>query len=512
MSSEALDEIIAGLKEGKDITSLKKGAAKKHGLPKIPTNPEILAAASRKDRRLLVPLLRKKPVRTLSGIAVVAVMARPHPCPGRCLYCPQGEGFPKSYTGREPAAMRAKRSNFDPYLQVTDRLTQLKQIGHSVDKAELIIMGGTFNAQQREYQEWFVKRCLEAMNNFGQRKEGSSQNAQRLNEKATVRNVGITLETRPDYCKEENVDEMLKLGVTRVELGVQSIVEGVYKKVERGHTLGDVSEATRIARDAGLKVGYHMMPGLFAGYEEDLRQFRELFSNPSYKPDFLKIYPTLVIKGTGIYEMWRRGEYEPYGDEEALELLVEIKKLLPKWTRTMRIQRDIPSCLIEAGVKKGDLGAKVYRRVRDCKCIRCREAGHKGCADAVNWDEMRILDEKYNASGGEEHFISAEDTGRDVLLAYLRLRFPSPETHRRELTGSAVVRELRVLGRALPLGARDDREEQHQGMGKELLAKAEETASAAGYTRLLITSAIGTREYYRKLRYRKIGPYMGKEL
>lgn len=517
MSSRALEEIIEGLKAGKEITSIKKAVAKKYGLSRIPTNPQILAAAGQKDRLFLEPLLRKKPVRTISGIVVIAVMARPYPCPGGCIYCPQGAGFPKSYTGYEPAAMRAKRSNFDPYLQVADRLNQLKQIGHAVDKAELIIMGGTFNAQPREYQEWFVTRCLGAMNDFGQvEKQGTRtlQDAQSHNEKAQVRNVGITLETRPDYSKEEHVDEMLRLGVTRVELGVQSIVKGVYEKVGRGHSIKDVMDATRIARDAGLKVGYHMMPGLFTCYEEDLGQFRDLFSNPDYKPDFLKIYPTLVIKGTKLYELWKRGEYAPYSDAEALELLVEIKKLLPKWTRVMRIQRDIPSYLIEAGVKKGDLGAKVYTRVRGaCRCIRCREAGHKHREGiSIDWERVKILDEAYEASGGVEHFISAEDLVSDVLIAYLRLRFPSAKAHRREVNNSALVRELRVLGRALSLGVRDAREKQHRGLGRALLMRAEETAAAEGFNKLLITSAIGTREYYKKLGYRIVGPYMGKSL
>ncbi len=515
MSSKALEEIIAGLKDGKEIAPLKKAVAKKYGLSNVPTNPQILAAAEQKDLPLLEPLLRKKPVRTISGIAVVAVMARPYPCPGACIYCPQGEGFPKSYTGREPAAMRAKRSNFEPYLQVEGRLNQLKQIGHAVDKAELIIMGGTFNAQPREYQEWFVTRCLEAMNDFGCVQGGSQhlQDAQNRNEEAQVRNVGITLETRPDYCKEGHVDEMLRLGVTRVELGVQSIVEGVYEKVGRGHTTEDVADATRIARDAGLKVGYHMMPGLFTSYEEDLGQFRELFGNPNYKPDFLKIYPTLVIKGTMLYELWKRGEYAPYSDSEALELLIEIKRLLPKWTRVMRIQRDIPSYLIEAGVKKGDIGARVYTRVRNCRCIRCREAGHKHRAGiSVDWELVKILTEAYEASGGTEHFISIEDPLSDVLIAYLRLRFPSAKSHRGEANNSALVRELRVLGRALGLGVRDAQEKQHRGLGRTLLARAEETAAAAGYKQLLITSAIGTREYYRKLGYRRLGPYMRKSL
>jgi elongator complex protein 3 len=510
----ALRDIVREILQGGDVARVKKDVARRYGLPRMPGNPEILGAAGGR-RRQLEPLLRKKPVRTLSGIAVVAVMARPYPCPGECIYCPQGEDAPKSYTGLEPAAMRAMRLGYDPFLQVRDRLTQLYQTGHSVDKAELIVMGGTFNSQPRGYRRWFLRRCLDAMNSFDDRVEesGSLEEAQRRNEMARVRNVGITLETRPDYCREEHIDEMLMLGVTRVELGVQSIKEGVYHRVKRGHTLGDVAKATQLLRDAGLKVGYHMMPGLFASPEEDLEQFRRLFSDPDYRPDFLKIYPALVLRGTGLYDLWRRGEYTPLDDGEALKLIVEIKRLLPKWVRVMRIQRDIPSQLIEAGVRKSDLGARVYSLVEgECRCIRCREAGHRMRRGVqVDWGSVEVLWESYEAASGVEHFISAEDVDHDILLGYLRLRFPSPEAHRGEVDGeTALVRELRVLGRALPLGLRSGEGEQHRGLGRMLLEEAEEKARENGYRRLLVTSAIGTRDYYRGLGYARLGPYMVK--
>ncbi len=513
---KALHDMIDGILAGEDVARVKKNVAGKYGLSRIPANPEILAAAGSR-RSILEPLLRKKPVRTLSGIAVVAVMARPYRCPGECIYCPQGEDAPKSYTGLEPAAMRARRLGYDPFMQVTDRLNQLSQTGHSVDKAELIVMGGTFNAQPRSYRRWFLRRCLDAMNSFGALEEdsGSLETAQLRNEHARVRNVGITFETRPDYATEEHIDEMLELGVTRVELGVQSIIDGVYEKVKRGHTVRDVARATQLLKDAGLKVGYHMMPGLFAGQQEDLEQFRRLFSSPDFRPDFLKIYPALVLKGTGLHNLWRRGEYTPLGDEDALSLIVEIKRILPKWVRVMRIQRDIPSQLIEAGVKKSDLGARVYSVVgEECRCIRCREAGHRiRRGGEVNWDRVEVLDEVYEAASGEEHFISAEDVENDILLAYLRLRFPSYMAHREEVDGNtALVRELRVLGRALPLGVRARYEEQHRGLGRKLLHLAEETAEEKGCRRIMVTSAIGTRDYYRRLGYTKHGPYMGKDL
>lgn len=504
---EIIDEIKSSLPNRKELNRIKTKVAGKYGLRKIPTNAEILSMVEPSDLPILGPLLQKKPIRTISGIAIVAVMARPHPCPGECVYCPVGENAPQSYTGEEPAALRAKRANFDPYVQVTDRLSQLVQIGHPVDKVELIIMGGTFNAQPPDYQEWFVKRSFEAMNDFGLEKSIETKNlkeAQKRNETAGVRNVGMTFETRPDFARVGHVDRMLEYGVTRVELGVQTLRDSVYEKVNRGHTVEEVASATRILRDAGLKVGYHMMPGLFSDVDTDLEMFRTLFDDERFKPDFLKIYPTLVIEGTGLYELWKKGEYRPYNDEEAIELVCKIKKIMPKWTRTMRIQRDIPKGLIVAGVKRGDIGAIVNEKLDgDCRCIRCRDVGHlvyRG--KPIDEKNIEILQEKYDASGGIEYFISAEDVKNDALIAYLRLR----------LAKRAVVRELRVLGPMVPLGGRTEKAEQHKGWGSALLEKAEEISIKDRRASILVTSAIGTREYYKRQGYRKHGPYMEKPL
>ncbi len=357
------------------------------------------------------------------------------------------------------------------------------------------------------------------MNNFPSPGAGNGvtlEQAQKLNEKAKVRNVGMTLETRPDFAKREHVDTMLELGVTRVELGVQTLSDEVYKKINRGHNVADVVEATQVLKDAGLKVCYHMMPGLFSSFEEDLRMFRELFSDARFKPDMLKIYPALVVKGTGLYELWKQGEFTPYNDEEALALISEMKKMLPQWVRTMRIQRDIPAQLIEAGVRKGDLGELVYRRLKEqnarCRCIRCRDVGHRTYREGIEIKEgeIEIKHESYRASNGEEHFLSAEHEASDSLIAYLRLRFPSESAYRDEVKDAALVRELRVLGQSVPVGARSELAEQHRGWGETLLKRAEELAVRRGFKRILITSAIGTREYYRRFGYSKTGPYMGK--
>jgi elongator complex protein 3 len=504
---EIIDEIKSTLPERKELNRIKIKVAKKYALEKIPTNADILALVEEEDLPILGPLLQKKPIRTMSGIAIVAVMARPHPCPGECIYCPVGENAPQSYTGEEPAALRAKRADFDPYTQVFDRLSQLSQIGHPVDKVELIVMGGTFNAQPHDYQEWFVKRCFDAMNDFGERKSEEAKNleeAQKRNETAMVRNVGMTFETRPDFVDTENIDRMLGYGVTRVELGVQTLDDSIYEKVSRGHTIEDVVNATEMLRDVGLKVGYHMMPGLFSDIDADLEMFRTLFDDERFKPDFLKIYPTLVIKGTGLYDLWKKGEYEPYVDDEAVELICRIKKIMPPWVRTMRIQRDIPKRLIEAGVKRGDIGAIVNEKLkRGCRCIRCRDVGHlvyKG--QEIDEKNIEIKTEEYGAGGGIEYFISAEDVKNDALIAYLRLRVGE----------RAIVRELRVLGPMVSLGDRKEEGKQHRGWGSALLQKAEKITKDEKIEKILITSAIGTREYYARHGYEKHGPYMEKPL
>ncbi|WP_456474763.1 tRNA uridine(34) 5-carboxymethylaminomethyl modification radical SAM/GNAT enzyme Elp3, partial [Candidatus Pyrohabitans sp.] len=462
MEAKAARRIIARLLEAKpsrgEVQRIKAQVARELKLSRLPSNAEILGYASEAEREVLLPLLKRKPVRTLSGIAVVAVMSKPAPCPGECIYCPRGEDAPQSYTGYEPAALRARACNYDAFTQVYSRLEQLSAIGHSVAKVELIVMGGTFPALPREYQHEFVKDCIDAMNSFpnARIRSASFEEAARRNETARVRNVGITFETRPDYCTQEHVDEMLNLGVTRVELGVQTLSDEVYRKVRRGHSVGDVIEATRVLKDAGIKVGYHMMPGLFSSFEEDLEMFRELFSNPSYRPDTLKIYPTLVVAGTELHDMWRRGEFRPYSDEEAAQLIAEVKRLLPHWVRTMRIQRDIPAQLIVAGVRHGNLAEMVQLKLEEmgarCECIRCRDAGHLAYKAGVEIREenLSLEVESYDASLGEEHFLSIVDKESDALVAYLRLRFPSELAHRSEVRGSAIVRELRVLGEALP--------------------------------------------------------------
>jgi elongator complex protein 3 len=506
-----------------DVNRAKMQIAAKYQLEKVPSNSEIIRILKPEEKSRLLPLLRRKITRTISGVTIVAVMTKPYPCPQPepCAYCPGGPrfGVPQSYTGFEPAAMRGLQNEFDPFLQVRSRIDQLKAIGHNVDKVELIVMGGTFPATPLDYQAWFVERCLDAI---AERESASLEEAKRNAETGIIRNVGITVETRPDWAKEEHVDNMLSMGVTRVELGVQNPNDEIYRLVGRTHSVKDVTEATRIMKDAGLKIVYHLMPGLPGSNPKvDLEAFKEVFADPSFKPDMVKIYPCLVLKGTRAYEWYCKDEYEPYTSEEAANLVVEIKKVVPSWVRIMRVQRDIPAGLIEAGVKRSNLRQLVHEKLREqgvrCGCIRCREVGHRMMVDGVkpNPDGVKVLTARYAASEGEEVFISAEDMENDVLIGYLRLRVPSEKAHRPEVRAKpcSIVRELHVYGPLVPVGKRLAKAWQHKGYGGVLLGEAEcMTREDYGLGKILVLSALGTKEYYKRFGYRYDGVYVSKML
>lgn len=507
------------------LNRAKKNVSIAHHLSKLPRNSDILAAATEGERESVLGILQKRPVRTISGVAVVAVMTSPHKCPhGKCVPCPGGVdsvfNSPQSYTGAEPAALRAVQENYDPYRQVTARLTQLKQIGHELDKVELIIMGGTMTARSIDYQEWFVRRCLEAMNDFDAPEPSVHsyyiEDAQKANEVSAIRNVAMTFETRPDWCKEHHIDRMLSMGGTKVELGVQSTYDFVLRRIERGHTVADTAEANRALRDSGYKVGFHMMPGLpGSDVERDIRMFDELFRDERFCPDYLKIYPTLVAPGTRLHEMWQRGEYHPLSSDEAAVLLARIKEALPKWVRLQRIQRDIPVKHIVDGVLKSNVRQLANDILaaghKQCRCIRCREIGHKMLGGAKPDPTAVFMDiEKYRVCGGLDHFISFEDRKIDALIGFLRLRFPG-KPHRPELQNAAIVRELHVYGKMVPIGEKGEAW-QHKGYGVELLRKAEEMAKEAGYGKISVISGIGARRYYVKLGYDYDGPYMSKRI
>jgi elongator complex protein 3 len=506
-----------------DVNRVKLEVAAKRHLQVIPANADIISALSPKEKRKLTAVLRRKSTRTISGVTVVAVMTKPQSCPQPepCAYCPGGPsaGFPQSYTGHEPAAMRGAQNNYDPYVQVRSRIDQLTAIGHSVDKIELIVMGGTFPSTPQEYQTWFIQRCLDAI---AQKESTSLQEAKANAEKSRIRNVGITVETRPDWAKQPHLDAMLEMGVTRVELGVQNPSDEIYRWVGRTHTVADVEEATRIAKDAGLKVVYHLMPGMpGSSPQKDLEAFRAVFANPAFKPDMIKIYPCLVIEGTKTHQWFQDGRYKPYTTQEATELIAEVKQFIPPWVRVMRVQRDIPARLIVSGVKKSNLRQLVRLKLEEqnlrCRCLRCREVGHRTAVEGVKPDleKVKILSSTYAASEGKEIFISAEDTANDVLIGYLRLRVPSAEAHRPEITStpSAIVRELHVYGPLVPRGKHSAEAWQHRGFGKALLAEAERVAREDyDLNKLLVISALGTKEYYMRLGFSRDSIYVSKKL
>jgi elongator complex protein 3 len=428
-------------------------------------------------------------------------------------------GVPQSYTGHEPAAMRGAENDYDPFMQVRNRIEQLTAIGHRVDKIELVIMGGTFPATPPEYQSWFIQRCLDAIT---EKKSASMDEAKAIAETSRIRNVGITVETRPDWAKQPHIDAMLAMGVTRVELGVQNPNDEIYRLVGRTHTVADVQDATCIAKDAGLKVVYHLMPGMpGSNPAKDLEAFRTVFTDAAFKPDMVKIYPCLVIEGTKTHKWHSEGIFTPYSTEQAASLIAQIKKTIPLWTRIMRVQRDIPARLIVAGVKKSNLRQLVQRELAAqgarCRCIRCREVGHRKAVDNIkpDLDRVRILKTTYDASEGKEVFISAEDKENDVLIGYLRLRIPSAKAHRPEIATapSAVVRELHVYGPLVPVGKHSADAWQHRGYGKILLDEAEKVAREDyDLKKLLVISALGTKQYYMRFGYKRDEVYVSKNL
>ena len=506
LSEEIIDAVKTHRVNDRDeLQNLKLKLCKKYGLQQVPMNSEILSCVAPEDRKLLTPFLIKKPMRTMSGVAVVAVMTSPYDCPhGKCAYCPGGvtNNSPQSYTGKEPAARRAGRNEFDPYRQVMDRITQLTEIGHQTDKIDMIIMGGTFTCRDREYQEWFVRRCFDAMNGVDSTTLGE---AQALNEISEHRCVGLTVETRPDVFDDVQIERAMALGATRVELGVQILDDDVLDKVERGHRIDAVRDCTKRCKDHGLKVCHHLMPGLPGSTpENDLECFRKVFDDPDFRPDMLKFYPTLVVDGTKVKEWWENGEYTPLDTDEAVDLLCRMKELVPEYVRIQRIQRDIPVPQITAGILKSNIrqlvADEMERRGTACRCIRCREVGHRGIRlEDPDLVELKTL--AYEASGGKEYFVSLEY--EDSIVGYVRVRI--------DRNPVATIRELKVFGKIVSIGEEGE-DWQHRGFGKELVAEAERIARENGKSGIRVTSGVGVRRYYASLGFHKELPYMQKDL
>ena len=554
MSKEFYEELIIYIKENNpskdELAKQKIKLCKKHGQKQIPTDIQILLHANKDDALTLVT----KPTRTISGVAVVAIMSHPFKCPhGKCAMCPSNveSGVPMSYTGHEPATMRGIRNDFDPYLQVFNRLEQYVVLGQSFDKIELIIMGGTFPSFPKDYQENFVKYSFKAMNDFSDEffdgddflvdtfkeffelphhvrvnDEGRAERikekvlslkeknvedlkaGQERNEKSNIRCVGLTVETRPDYGRLKEGNELLRLGCTRIELGVQSVYDEALNVIDRGHSVKDSIDSIRELKDLGFKLNFHYMPGLpGVDYKKDLEGMKQLFSNLDFRPDMIKIYPCMVIPGTKLFDMYENKKFIPLSTQESAKLIAEFKKEIPPYCRIMRIQRDIPTYKTTAGVDKTNLRQEIDKLKPECNCIRCREVGHLARLGKHPENiDIRVLE--YDASGGQEFFISAEDFDKKILIGYCRLRFPS-NTLREEITSkSSLVRELHVYGEAVKVGS--EGKVQHSGWGKKLLAKAEEISKENKKDKVLVISGVGVREYYRKQGYNLEGPYMVK--
>ncbi len=559
MSGGFYQEIIHELKQRElskhQIQLLKNKLTKKYGMKRVPTDIEIMLNTSKQDALKLVT----KPVRTLSGVAPLALMTAPSKCPhGKCLYCPGGPGsvfgdVPQSYTGNEPSTMRAIRNNYDPYLITFNRLEQFIALGHVPQKMEVIIQGGTFPAMPAEYQDEFLRYTYKALNDFGElfydadgvkleafkkffELPGNIKDAERVkriqekvlglkgectlqaeqlkNETAKIRCVALCIETKPDWCFEQHLNTMLEQGTTRIELGVQCLDDDILKFTHRGHDLADTKKATQLMKDSLLKTGYHMMPGQpGSSKEKDIAAIKELFSNPAYMPDALKIYPTLVMPGTGLWGLWKAGKFTPISVPEAAEIIALSKKYIPKWCRVMRVQRDIPSTIVEAGAKRTNLRQYVeeYKQKHGivCKCIRCREPRDR----AISWEHVKISREDYASSNGHEVFLSAEDTKNDILIGFCRLRIIKKSFRPEIPENSAGIRELHVYGTAVPIGQEAGTEAQHRGWGKKLMAEAEKIAKEEyNCKKILVIAGIGVREYYYKLGYKKDGVYVSKEL
>jgi len=465
----------------------------------------------------LLSRIRMKPMRTLSGVTTVTVLTKPYPCPGKCIFCPTDVRMPKSYLPDEPGAARAFQNDFDPFRQVQSRLDAYQATGHPTDKIELLILGGTWSAYRRDYQEWFVLRCFDAMNGV---ESTTLEEAQRINETAPHRNVGLVIETRPDEINPREIEWLRQLGVTKVQLGVQSLDDAVLEKNARGHTARQALEATPLLRAAGFKIVVHWMPNLLgATPQSDRQDFARLWLDqehaPGICPDELKIYPTQLLELADLYAYWQRGEYTPYTTQELVDLIADIKPSIPEYCRVNRVIRDIPSTHVVEGNKRTSLRQDVLeelaRRGQKCRCVRCREVRGKD----VQAGDMQLQDFVYHPAHAEEHFLSFV-TPDDHIAGYLRLSLPdrnsSPALPFEDLQDVAMIREVHVYGQSLPVGGEQTGAAQHAGLGTRLLEEAARIAREHGFSRLAVIAAIGTRQYYQNRGFERGRLYMLRSL
>ncbi|MCL4372988.1 tRNA uridine(34) 5-carboxymethylaminomethyl modification radical SAM/GNAT enzyme Elp3 [Candidatus Parvarchaeota archaeon] len=500
------------VKNRKELLAIKRQVCRQIGMGNIPKNGEILSYFSQGEREKYASIMVSKPIRVLSGVNVVAIMTKPYDCPhGTCIFCPGGTKFntPQSYTGFEPAARRALMNAYDPYKQVTARLKHYLFMGYNPQKIEIIVIGGTFTTLPKDYVKDYVTNVYKSMNEFyGEKIEGDIEAQKRVNETARIRCVAFAAETKPERCSNEDIERMLDFGITRIEMGVQSIYDEVLLRNNRGHKIADVIDASRRLKNYGYKVDYHIMLNLpFSDKDKDKETIKQIYENEDFKPDAIKIYPTLVIRGTGLYEMWKRGNYKPYPVNQVVDLIAEAEINAPKWLRIMRIERDIPSMFIENGIKVTNLrqliDMKITEMGKKANDIRSREIGHVKISKPM---KIKLNRENYRSVNGDEVFLSVDDYNNNAIIAFLRLRIP-------DNSNESFVRELHVYGEHLNINASNNKAFQHRGFGRELLSEAERiTKEEYSINKINVISGVGVREYYRNLGYNRYKWYMSKEL
>lgn len=511
----------ASLESEEDLHQLKKRFSKEAGL-EIPKNIELQKAYESllqegwEGNKVFQKLIRKRKIRTLSGVSVLTVLTKAYPCPGKCVFCPTEPGMPKSYLSNEPGAMRAVLDEFHPKKQVRTRLKSLKDQGHETEKIEMIVLGGTFSAYQRRYQHDYIRALYNACNPVNGR---TLKEAQQINESSPHKIIGLSLETRPDHINEDEIRRMREYGATKVQIGVQHTDNAILELNKRGETREDHLRAIQLLRDAGFKIAIHLMPNLPGSTpEKDLAMVKEIFDDPGYKPDQVKIYPCLVTPYAELETWWKEGRYHSYSDEVMMKLLLNIQKILPPYVRVERLFRDIPGETILEGSQKTNMRQLLEDQMKKdsvrCACIRCREI--RGSSYDPKDLSLKVLE--FDASGGKEFFLSFEDEKKDKLCSLLRLRFPSHLLQGKphflpELTGASLVREVHTYGQQVETEeVKKSGEAQHTGLGRKMLEKAEEITRKAGHKKIAIIAGVGTRNYYRKWGYELEGTYMVKEL
>jgi elongator complex protein 3 len=508
-------QILEDVRAGQNVTD----ALRRHPLPNggylgkqmlVAAYKELTRSGAWEEDANFLARIRLKPVRTLSGVTTVTVLTKPYPCPGKCIFCPTDVRMPKSYLPDEPGARRALENEFDPYRQVMTRLSALQEIGHPTDKVELLILGGTWSAYRRDYQEWFILRCFDALNEV---ESSSLVQAQRLNETSRHRNVGLVIETRPDHVDVQEMRWLRALGVTKIQMGAQSLDDHILEINLRGHTVDETQRAVELMRAFGFKIVLHWMPNLLgATPESDRIDFTRLWDG--FCPDEIKIYPNQLLENADLYAYWQRGEYRPYTTEELISLIADVKETIPRYCRVNRVIRDIPSTYVVEGNKRTSLRQDVHiemqRRNTACQCIRCREVRNQ----PVDTRSLQIDDLVYRVGSTEEHFL-AYVTPDDLLAGFLRLSLPgddSPDTGMRDLSRAAIIREVHVYGQSLKVGSEQEGAAQHIGLGTRLIQQAEQIALNHGYDRLAVIAAVGTRRYYLRRGFEMGESYLVKRL